>query len=77
MLELHERAASNRAAWAQALSIRLKAAGPDDEGAHDDEPGLVTLEDLVIGKRLSATSELAEPSQARIDACVRPPMGGR
>jgi nitrile hydratase accessory protein len=63
-LQLHEQGAFTWTEWAQALSERLKAAGPGDDGSRYYEHWLAALEDLVQTKRLAARSDLA----ARKDA---------
>ena len=63
-LQLHAQGAFAWTEWAQALSERLKAAGPDDEGSRYYEHWLATLEDLVTAKALASGPELG----ARKDA---------
>jgi nitrile hydratase accessory protein len=74
-LQLHEQGAFTWAEWAQALSERLKAAGPNDDGSRYYEHWLATLEDLVTGKQLAAGSALAERKHAWEDAYRRTPHG--
>jgi len=75
VLELHARGAFTWPEWAQALSSRLKAAGPDDDGSRYYEHWLATLEDLTVGKRLAATTELAARKAAWAEAYRRTPHG--
>ena len=58
-LQLHARGAFTWPEWAEALSRRLKAAGPADDGRRYYEHWLATLEDLVMAKRLAGGPELA------------------
>ena len=63
-LQLHAEGAFTWPEWAHALSERLKAAGPDDDGSRYYEHWLATLEDLVAAKALATAPEL----KARKDA---------
>jgi nitrile hydratase accessory protein len=63
-LQLHAQGAFTWPEWANALSERLKAAGPDDDGLRYYEHWLATLEDLVTAKALATAPELG----ARKDA---------
>jgi nitrile hydratase accessory protein len=74
-LQLHERGAFTWTEWAAALSARLKAAGPDDDGAPYYDHWLATLEDLVTGKRLAGADALAERKAAWAAAYERTPHG--
>ena len=74
-VQLHEKGAFAWTEWAHALSERLKAAGPDDDGSRYYEHWLATLEDLVTAKRLAAASELAGRRQAWEAAYRRTPHG--
>jgi nitrile hydratase accessory protein len=74
-LQLHTQGAFTWTEWAQALSERLKAAGPEDDGSRYYEHWLATLEDLVMAKSLAKGSALAERKQAWADAYRRTPHG--
>lgn len=74
-LQLHEQGAFTWAEWAEALSQRLEAAGPDDDGTRYYEHWLATLEGLVTAKKLAAGSELAERKHAWADAYRNTPHG--
>jgi len=63
-LQLHAQGAFTWTEWAQALSERLKAAGPDDDGSRYYEHWLATLEGLATAKQLAGTAELAGRKQA-------------
>src|SRR4051812_9501643 len=63
-LQLHAQGAFTWTEWAEALSERLKAAGPDDDGSRYYEHWLATLEDLVTGKDLAAPAELGARKHA-------------
>jgi len=63
-LHLHAQGAFTWAEWADALSERLKAAGPDDDGSRYYEHWLATLEGLVTAKKLAGTAELHERKHA-------------
>ena len=63
-LQLHAQGAFSWTEWAEALSERLKAAGPRDDGSRYYEHWLATLEDLVKAKALATAPELG----ARKDA---------
>jgi nitrile hydratase accessory protein len=67
-LQLHERGAFTWTEWAGALSDRLKAAGPDDDGSRYYEHWLATLEGLVTAKHLAADVELDERKHAWAEA---------
>ena len=74
-LQLHEQGAFTWPEWAQALSRRLAAAGPDDDGARYYEHWLATLEDLVAAKRLADPRALAARKDAWAAAYARTPHG--
>jgi nitrile hydratase accessory protein len=74
-LQLHAQGAFAWTEWAQALSERLKAAGPDDDGARYYEYWLAALEDLVTAKQLAAPAALAERKDAWAEAYRRTPHG--
>ena len=74
-LELHARGAFTWPEWAEALGRRLKAAGPDDDGARYYEYWLATLEDLAVAKGLAAGSELAQRKEEWAEAYRRTPHG--
>jgi nitrile hydratase accessory protein len=74
-LQLHAQGCFAWTEWAEALSRRLKAAGPDDDGARYYEYWLAALEDLVREKRLAAGSELAERKEAWAEAYRRTAHG--
>ncbi|HLZ73830.1 nitrile hydratase accessory protein [Phenylobacterium sp.] len=63
-LQLHAQGAFSWPEWADALSARLKAAGPADDGSRYYEHWLATLEDLVTARALATAPELS----ARKDA---------
>jgi nitrile hydratase accessory protein len=74
-LQLHAQGAFTWPEWAEALSRRLKAAGPDDDGSRYYEHWLATLEDLVTEKRLAAGAELAARKDAWAEAYRRTAHG--
>jgi nitrile hydratase accessory protein len=74
-LQLHEHGAFSWPEWARALSKRLAAAGPEDDGSRYYEHWLQTLEDLVTAKRLAAAPELARRREAWEAAYRRTPHG--
>ena len=74
-LQLHAQGAFTWPEWAQALSARLHAAGPDDDAARYYEHWLAALEDLVTAKRLAGSPELAARRDAWEDAYRRTPHG--
>jgi nitrile hydratase accessory protein len=74
-LQLHAQGCFAWTEWAEALSRRLKAAGPHDDGAHYYEHWLATLEDLVTGKQLAAGAELAARKVAWAEAYRRTAHG--
>jgi len=74
-LQLHAQGAFTWPEWAQALSERLKAAGPDDEGSRYYEHWLAALESLVTARRLAEPAELAARRNAWEDAYRRTPHG--
>ena len=74
-LQLHAQGAFTWAEWAQALSARLAAAGPDDDGGRYYEHWLAALEDLVTAKQLAAGAELAARKDAWADAYRHTPHG--
>ncbi len=57
-LQLHAQGAFTWPQWAQSLSERLKAAGPDDDGSRYYEHWLAALEDLVTARSLATAPEL-------------------
>jgi nitrile hydratase accessory protein len=63
-LQLHAQGAFTWPEWAQALSERLKGAGPDDDGSRYYEHWLATLEDLVTAKALASAPELGARKEA-------------
>jgi nitrile hydratase accessory protein len=75
VLELHAKGAFTWPEWAEALSARLKAAGPDDDGSRYYDHWLATLEDLAVAKRLAAGAELATRKEAWAEAYRRTPHG--
>ena len=74
-LQLHAQGAFSWAEWADTLSRRLKAAGPDDDGARYYDHWLAALEDLVTGKQLAGAAALAERKEAWAAAYARTPHG--
>jgi nitrile hydratase accessory protein len=74
-VQLHAQGAFTWAEWAEALSERLKAAGPDDDGARYYEHWLAALERLVAAKRLAGGDELAQQKQAWAEAYRHTPHG--
>jgi len=74
-LQLHAQGAFAWTEWADALSQRLKAAGPQDDGSRYYEHWLDALEDLVTGKQLAAASALSERKDAWAEAYRRTPHG--
>lgn len=74
-LQLHAQGAFTWTEWAAALSERLKAAGPADDGSRYYEHWLAALEDLVTTKQLAAASALAERKHAWEDAYRCTPHG--
>ncbi len=74
-LQLHAQGAFAWTEWADTLSRRLKAAGPEDDGSRYYEHWLDALEDLVTGKQLAAASALAERKEAWAEAYRRTPHG--
>jgi nitrile hydratase accessory protein len=74
-LQLHAQGCFAWTEWAEALSRRLKAAGPEDDGARYYEHWLATLEDLVTAKQLAANAELAQRKAAWAEAYMRTPHG--
>jgi nitrile hydratase accessory protein len=74
-LQLHEQGAFTWAEWAQALSERLRAAGPDDDGSRYYEHWLAALEELVTAKKLAGAAALDERKQAWAEAYRRTPHG--
>jgi nitrile hydratase accessory protein len=63
-LQLHAQGAFTWTEWAQALSQRLKAAGPADDGSRYYERWLEALEDLVTAKRLASGLDLERRKKA-------------
>ena len=74
-LQLHAQGAFTWTEWAHALSERLAAAGPGDDGARYYEHWLAALESLVTAKNLAAGAELADRKHAWEDAYRRTPHG--
>lgn len=74
-LELHAQGAFTWTEWADAFSRRLSAAGPGGDGARYYEHWLATLEDLVVSKKLTAGTELAERKRAWAEAYRHTPHG--
>jgi nitrile hydratase accessory protein len=74
-LQLHAQGAFTWAEWAQALSERLKAAGPEDDGSRYYEHWLAALEGLATAKHLAGAAELAERKQAWEEAYRHTPHG--
>ena len=74
-LQLHAQGAFTWTEWAAALSERLKAAGPDDDGSQYYEHWLAALEDLATAKRLAGAAELVERKQAWEQAYRHTPHG--
>ena len=75
VLQLHAQGAFTWTEWAQALSERLKAAGPDDDPARYYEHWLGALEDLVTGRRLASADALDERKHAWEEAYAHTPHG--
>ena len=74
-LQLNAQGAFTWTEWAEALSARLGAADPQDDGSRYYEHWLAALEDLVSGKRLAAVEALAERKRAWAEAYRRTPHG--
>jgi nitrile hydratase accessory protein len=74
-LQLNAQGAFTWTEWADALSARLAAAGPSDDGSRYYEHWLAALEDLAAAKHLAAAAALAERKQAWADAYRRTPHG--
>ena len=74
-LQLHAQGAFTWPEWAQALSERLKAAGPQDDGWRYYEHWLAALEHLAAAKQLAGPAELAQRKHAWEDAYRRTPHG--
>ena len=74
-LQLHAQGAFTWTEWAGALSERLKAVAPDDDGARYYEHWLATLEDLVMAKNLADGSTLADRRDQWEAAYRRTPHG--
>jgi nitrile hydratase accessory protein len=74
-LQLHAQGAFAWTEWADTLSRRLKAAGPQEDGSRYYEHWLDALEDLVTGKQLAAATALAERKEAWAQAYRRTPHG--
>ena len=74
-LQLHAQGAFTWPEWAAALSQRLKAAGPGDDGSRYYEHWLAALEDLATGKNLVAGAELHARKHAWEDAYRSTPHG--
>jgi nitrile hydratase accessory protein len=74
-LQLHAQGAFAWTEWADMLSRRLKAAGPEDDGSRYYEHWLDALEDLVTSKDLAAATALADRKEAWAQAYRRTPHG--
>jgi nitrile hydratase accessory protein len=74
-LQLHAQGAFAWTEWADTLSRRLKAAGPQEDGSRYYEHWLDALEDLVTGKQLAAATARAERKEAWAQAYRRTPHG--
>jgi nitrile hydratase accessory protein len=74
-LQLHERGAFTWPEWAQTLSRRLAAAGPEDDGERYYEHWLAALEELVTNTGLAEASALAARKEAWAAAYARTPHG--
>jgi nitrile hydratase accessory protein len=74
-LQLHAQGAFTWPEWAQALSRRLAAAGPDDDASHYYGHWLATLEDLVTAKALAGDAELGARKHAWAEAYRGTPHG--
>ncbi|WP_394762549.1 nitrile hydratase accessory protein [Phenylobacterium sp.] len=74
-LQLHAQGAFAWTEWAQALSRRLEAAGPGDDGSRYYEHWLATLEDLVQAKQLAGGGELSARKHAWEEAYRHTPHG--
>ena len=74
-LQLHAQGAFAWTEWADTLSHRLKAAGPDDDGSRYYEYWLDALETLVTGKRLAQPAALSDRKHAWAEAYRRTPHG--
>ncbi|HEX4710130.1 nitrile hydratase accessory protein [Phenylobacterium sp.] len=74
-LHLHEQGAFTWAEWAQALSERLRAAGPDDDGSRYYEHWLAALEGLVTARKLAEAPALDERKRVWAEAYRRTPHG--
>jgi nitrile hydratase accessory protein len=74
-LQLHAQGAFTWMEWAEALSHRLEAAGPQDDGSRYYEQWLATLEGLVTAKRLIAAAELSARKAAWEEAYLLTPHG--
>lgn len=75
VLQLHAQGAFSWVEWAEALSIRLKSAGPGDDGSRYYEHWLATLEDLALAKQLVAKPDLTGCKRAWEDAYRHTPHG--
>jgi nitrile hydratase accessory protein len=74
-LQLHAQGVFTWTEWAGALSERLKAAGPEDDGSRYYEHWLATLENLVTAKNLAADAELHDRKHAWEAAYRNTPHG--
>ena len=74
-LQLHAQGAFAWTEWADTLSRRLKAAGPEDDGSRYYEHWLDALEDLVTGKELAGATALEDRKAAWAEAYRRTPHG--
>ena len=74
-LQLHAEGAFTWTEWAGALSAKLAAAGPDDDGSRYYEHWLAALEGLAVAKRLAAEPEMAARKHAWAEAYRRTAHG--
>ena len=74
-LQLNKQGAFTWTEWADTLSKRLAAAGPDDDPARYYDHWLEALEDLATAKHLAGADALAERKAAWAAAYERTPHG--
>ncbi len=74
-LQLHAQGAFAWDEWAGALSRRLHAAGPSDDGHHYYEHWLAALEDIVQAKNLAMSAQLLQRKDEWAEAYRRTPHG--
>ena len=74
-VQLHAQGAFTWPEWAQALSQRLEAAGPTDDGSRYYEHWLGALEDLATARNLTDVGALAARKTAWSNAYARTPHG--